>query len=234
MKALNQAVYDSTRELSEAASRTFQSPVPYTLRSFKYAKATIDSLEAKVFIRDDPAGGNAPADYLLPQITGGPHFPTRFQGAMLNTVVQLGGGRSVQVGQRGKILFPNLRSPKTRTNQYGNMSPGQFKQILTSLRGNVSSADLYSGTLKRNDQKLSKYIYLDEEEISEPYFRRRFTNSPKPGIYFVDRQTQGLRYYRVMTDIRKPTYNGKFKFIDIAISSVTESFNRNFKLSILK
>lgn len=234
VKALNQAVYDSTRELSEAASRAFQNPVPFTTKSFLYRKASIDSLEARVFIRDEAPGGNAPAKYLLPQIAGGPHYPTRFQGALLNTVVQLGGGRSVQVGQRGKIMVPNLRSPKTRTNQYGNMSPGQYTQILSALRGNVSSADLYSGKLNRNDQKLSKYIYLDEEEISEPYFRRRFTNSPKPGIYFVDRQTSGSRYYRVMTDSKIPSYTGKFKFMDIAVASVTESFSRNFKLSILR
>jgi len=234
VKALNRAAYDSTRQLSDEASRAFQSPVPFTLRSFKYQKATIDSLEAKVFIRDDAPGGNAPANYLLPQIAGGPQYPTRFQGALLNTVVELSGGRSAQVLQRGKVMVPNFRSPKTRRNQYGNMSSGQFTQILTALRGNVSSADLYTGKYKTNNQKQSQYIYLDEEEINEPYFRRRLTNSPKPGIYFVNRNISGGRYYRVMTDSRIPRFNSKFKFNNIGIESFTESFIKNFKLSILK
>ena len=195
-------------------------------------------LEAKIFIRDEAPKGNAPAKYLLPQIYGGKHYPTRFQGALLNTVVEFGGGRRSQVGQRGKMMVPNLRSEKTRLNQYGNMTPGQYTQILSALRGNVSSADIYGrvnkGEAPISDQQLSKYVYLDEEEIAEPYFRRRFTNSPKPGIYFVDRQRSGVRYYRVMTESKLPTYSGKFRFIDIARASVETSFAKNFSRIVLR
>jgi len=236
--ALNQSVFESTQQLKSAAKSTFNNPVPFTVNSFLYKKATPELLEAKIFIRDEAPKGNAPAKYLLPQIYGGKHFPTRFQGALLNTVVELSSGRQAQVGQRGKMMVANLRSPKTRLNQYGNMTPGQYTQILSALRGNLSSADIYGrvsrGEAPVNDQQLSKYIYLDEEEIAEPFFRQRFTNSPKPGIYFVDRQSSGVRYYRVMTETRLPSYSGKFKFLDIARTSVETAFAKNFSRIVLR
>jgi len=231
--ALNQAVFAASQELKKQAQSTFTNPVPFTVNSFLYRKSTPETLEAAVFIRDEAPKGNPPAKYLLPQIYGGKHYMTRFQGSMLNTVVQNATGRNVQVGQRGKMLMANLRSPKTRLNKYGNMTPGQYTQIQSALKGNISSADIYGvqqrGEASVNDQQLSKYIYLDEESLYEPYFRSRFTNSPKPGIYFVNRLKSGTKYYRVMTETRIPSYTGKFRFIDIAKSSASQKFAESFR-----
>ena len=231
--ALNQAVFAATQELKKQAQSTFKNPVPFTVNSFLYRKSTPQSLEAAVFIRDEAPKGNPPSKYLLPQIYGGPHYMTRFQGSMLNTVVRNATGRNVQVGQRGKMMVANLRSPKTRLNKYGNMTPGQYTQIQSALKGNVSSADIYgtrdAGEAPINDQQLSKYIYLDEESIYEPYFRSRFTHSAKPGIYFVNRLKSGTKYYRVMTESRIPRYNGKFRFIDIAKASAEQKFAEAFR-----
>jgi len=235
--ALNQAVFSTTQTLQREAQNTFTNPVPFTVKSFLYGKATLQTMEASIYIRDEAPKGNAPANYLRPQLispnaSGGRYYPTRFQGALLNTVVQNATGRNVQVGQRGKVMLANLRSPKTRTNRYGNMTPGQYTQILSALRGNISSADIYGvrqrGEAPVNDQSLSKYIYLDEESLYEPYFRRRLTNSPKPGVYFVNRLKSGTKYYRVMTESKYPTFPGKFRFALIAEASVTASFNRIF------
>ena len=236
--ALNKAAYEATQQLKAEAKSKFSNPVPFTINSFLYKKATPEDLEARIFIRDDAGKGNPPSKYLAPQIFGGRHYPTRFQGALLNTVVRNATGRNVQVGQRGKIMLPNLRSPKTRVNRYGNMSPGQYTQILSALRGNVSSADIYgvrqSGEAPVNDQDLSKYVYLDEESIYEPYFRRRFTNSPKPGIYFVDRRYEGNRFYRVMTETSLPNYSGKFAFFDIARTTAEATFAKTFSGLVLR
>ena len=238
--ALNKAVFEASQELKQQAKSIFSNPVPFTVNSFLYKKPeqTEDFIQAKIFIRDQADKGNAPSKYLAPQIFGGSHYPTRFQGALLNTVVRNATGRNVQVGQRGKIMIPNLRSPKTRTNTYGNMTPGQYTQILSALRGNISSADIYGvrqrGEAPVNDQSLSNYIYLDEESIYEPFFRRRFTNSPKPGIYFVDRRYNGNRYYRVMTESKLPNYSAKFPFFDIARNTAEETFRRTFSGLVLR
>lgn len=243
--ALTQAAYTASQELKSQARSIFNNPVPFTISAFLYEKPkkTGDYLQARIYIREDAAKGNPPAKYLAPQLigrqfSGGRHYPTRFQGALLDTVVQMAGGRSVQVGQRGKIMIPNLRSPKTRLTQFGNMRPGQYNQILTALRGNISSADIYGqanrGEAPVNDQSLAKYIYLDEEEIAQPYFRRRLTNSPKPGIYFVNRLKGGTKYYRVMTESRLPTYTGKFPFLDIAERTAIAKFNEIFSSMVLR
>lgn len=241
--ALNQAVYAGQQALKAEAGRVFKDPVPFTLNAFKYEKATPNNLQARVFIRDDAPGGNPPSKYLAPNIYGLKHYPTNFQGATLNTVVRMSGGRVAQVGQRGELLLANLRSPKTRKNKYNNMTPGQFTQILSALNGNISSADIYGradkGEASVNDQALSKYIYLDETEINEPFFRRRLTNSPKKGIYFVDRRMGSdgrldLRYYRVMTQVRTPTRAPKFAFRNIAEQAVRETFNKTFPALVLR
>lgn len=238
--ALNRGVFEGSQELQRRAQNGgFSNPVPFTVKSFLYQKTirTGSDMQARIFIRDNAPKGNAPADYLAPQLkgpmgSGGRYYPTRFQGALLNTVVQNATGRNVQVGQRGQIMLANLRSPKTRTNKYGNMTPGQYTQILSALRGNISSADIYGsrqrGEAPVSDQSLSKYIYLDEESINEPYFRRRLTNSPKPGIYFVNRLKSGTKYYRVMTQTRLPTYQGKFPFYDIALLTAKTEFEKSF------
>ena len=243
--ALNQAVYAASQELKSQAKTTFKITVPFTVNSFLYKKSqkTGQFVEAKVFIRDDAPGGNPPSKYLAPQLTGrsmsgGKHYMTRFQGALLNTVVSNAYGNQVQVAERGKMFVPNLRSPKTRVNAYGRMSQGQYTQILSALRGGVSSADLY-GTRRKtepseNKQTNAQYIYLDEESIRVPYFASRLTNSPKPGIYFVNRLQKGTFYYRVMTESRIRTYNGKFNFIDIAEKTATTKFNEIFSSMILR
>lgn len=249
--ALNQAVYSASRELKSQAGKIFNQPVPFTVNSFLYKKAEEkgESIEAKIFIRDEAPKGNPPSKYLAPQLigpqmSGGTHYLTRFQGALLNTVVQNATGRNVQVGQRGKMMIPNLQNKMTRINKYGNMRPAQYSEILSALKGNISSADIYGvrrqGEAPANDQSLSKYIYLDEESIYEPYFRSRFLRSPKPGIYLVERvyiperKRSENRYHRVMTESKIPKYSGKFPFAEIAENTVTQRFNEVFSSIILR
>jgi len=240
--ALTQAAYTASQELKSQSKQIFRGnpagPVPFTVNSFLYKKPEKkgEYLEALIFIRDEASGGNPPAKYLLPQIYGGKHYMTRFQGALLNTIVTNAYGDQVQVGQRGKMFAPNLRSPKTRKNAYNRMSQGQYTQILSALNGGISSADIYGARKKADasNQGFSKYIYLDEESVRSDYFSSRLTNSPKPGIYFVNRLQKGTRYYRVMTEIPIRSHNAKFNFKDIAEQAAIAKFNEVFSSMILR
>ena len=83
-KSLNRAVFRTSQEdLRDAASNTFISKVPFTLKSFLYDKPqqTANFLESRIFIRDDAPKGNAPADYLSPNMPrgSGTAYKTRFQ-----------------------------------------------------------------------------------------------------------------------------------------------------------
>ena len=233
--ALNRALFDTRKDLQDAAKRTFDRPVPYTLNSFLYQKAKFSQPEAMLFINESKAKGTAPAEYLLPQITGGRHKATRMQGALLNTIVMDAYGRPTQASQRGKLTLPAIptraapgrTSNFVRVNRYGNMSPGQFTQILSQLRGGISSADVQETgpTVKPQDAgPNTKYVYLNEESLRHDYFMNRFGREAKPGIYFIRHTKDMKRYYRVMTERRYPTYSKKFDFQSIAAINVEKNF----------
>ncbi len=243
--ALAKAAYAASQELKSQSRSIFQGnpkgPVPFTVNAFfpkiyKKPEKKGEYLEAMIFIRDEASGGNPPAKYLLPQIYGGKHYMTRFQGALLNTIVTNAYGEQTQVGQRGKMFVPNLRSKKIRLNAYGRMSQGQYTQILSALNGGISSADIYGSRRKADASPtgFSSYIYLDEESIYHPYFASRLTQNPRPGIYFVNRLKKGTQYFRVMTEIPIKGHKAKFNFIDIAEKAAVTKFNEVFSSMVLR
>ena len=233
--ALNRALFNTRKDLQNSAKEIFDRPVPYTLNGFLYKKAKFGQPEALLFINESRSKGTSPAEYLLPQIIGGKHKGTRFQGAMLNTTAVNAYGRLLKVGQKPKMLLPaiptgarpGLSQNKVRVNKYGNMSPGQFTQILSNLRGGVSSADAqdFGGLRKPQDAgPNTKYIYLDKDSLSHDYFANRGMEGIKPGIFFIRHLKKGKRYYRVMTQREAPGYEAKFNFQEIAKIHVEKNF----------
>ena len=232
--SLNEALFANRKRLQDEANRVFDRPVPFTTNSFLYDKAEIKEKQVvgRAFVRDDGPKGNAPSRYLNPQIRGGPAYQTRFPRALLNTVVTQIDGRQTQAKQRGTQLL-TTKSPKVRRNRYGNMTPGQFTQILSSIKGGKSSADfLEAGAVPFNSA--SNYFYLDREALDHPFFRNRFTYPTKPGIYKAEARGKQQRFYRVMTEGKIPTYTSKFKFFDISEKTIAEEFVRRFRSRVLR
>jgi hypothetical protein len=78
-EALNLTIKDVRKDLQQGARDTFNSVVRFTENSFLYHPLIAwHRLEAVAYIRDDAPGGNPPALYLRPQITGGSAYRTRF------------------------------------------------------------------------------------------------------------------------------------------------------------
>ena len=234
--SLNEALFANRKRLQDEANRVFDRPVPFTLNSFLFDKAQITGKQVKgrAFVRDDGPKGNAPSRYLNPQIRGGPAYQTRFPRTLLNTVVTQIDGRQTQAKQRGTQMTPVLRKgSKVRINRYGNMSQGQYTQILSALKGGKSSADfLEAGAVPFNSA--SNYFYFDREALDHPFFRNRFTYPTKPGIYKAEIRGKQQRFYRVMTEGNIPTYTSKFKFFDISERTITEEFVRRFRSRVLR
>ena len=232
--ALNEALFANRKRLQDEANRVFDQPVPFTLNSFLFDKAEIKEKQVvgRAFVRDDGPKGNAPSRYLNPQIRGGRAYENRFPRALLNTVVTQIDGRQTQAKQRATLMSPSA-SVKVRRNKYGNMSPGQYTQILSALKGGKSSADfLDAGAVPFN--AASNYFYIDREALDHPFFRNRFTYPAKPGIYKAEVKGKQQRFYRVMTEGRIPTYTNRFKFFDISEETVTKEFVQRFQRRILR
>jgi hypothetical protein len=224
--ALNQSLFETRKKLQDEAKSIFNNPVPFTINSFLYQKPVQrgNDLEAMVFVRDDAPKGNAPSRYLDPQIRGGKHYRTRFQKALGNTPDLDPRGSGGPVLAPNRIMVPTS-SQYVRRNRYGNMSTGQYTQILSALR-NASSADLPSIRRSRGTRNVkNRYFYLNQETVEEMNLQNR-----SPGIFL----QRGRSLYRIMTETKLPTYTGKFKFFDIAAMSITNEFSKRFRDNILR
>tara|TARA_R100000458_G_C8229983_1_gene211964 strand:+ start:78 stop:854 length:777 start_codon:yes stop_codon:yes gene_type:complete len=176
--ALKRAAFVTSREfLKKKTKETFQNPVPLTQNAFLYdpISETSEGLETRIFVRDWISKGNSPNRYLSSQIHGGKAYRTRFAKA-LGFVRD----RDPQ-GMGGPVLAPNevmipTGSRFVRRNTYGNMTQGQYTQILSHLKGGESSA---GGGRSRNTGRIGQYFYLNREQVEE----RRNLKSRSPGIF---------------------------------------------------
>ena len=244
-KAVNKALFETKARLRDEAKTVFRDPVAFTLNSFLYEKASPegDDLKARAFIRDQASGGNAPSDYLNPQVKGrgGRTFMTRFQQRLLQIPVMTIDGRTVQAREPGTRMRPSNSNFVRRTRK-GNMTPGQYGQILSALKGGVSSADLMGGNNNGMYSPANQsYTYLDELALDDPYFRNRFKSYRQPGIYKIERvpnpNNEGkmqLRYYKVLGQVPRQEGLRRFDFFGIANDTITSVFVREFKDNILR
>ena len=240
--ALHKAVFETTKELSSEASARFTNPVPFTLKSFLYKKPVPvgnNSIEASVFIRDDAAKGNPPAKYLQGVMGGQPNiYPTRFQRMLRRLPDRASNPNRDALGNQGSILSAGeimvpTSSPKVRRNQYGNMIPAQYTQILTDLAGGASSADYLTfrsekQRMKRkaqNERRAAKgkkplkrdvYFYMNEQTVADRNFR-----SNKGGIFLKSRTG---KLHRIMTQVSNAKVPYKFDFLAIAEDTVGDIF----------
>jgi len=234
--ALNEALFATQKRLKDEASRVFDRPVPFTLNSFKYDKGKLegDQMIGRFYIRDEGPKGNAPSRYLNPTIRGGPTYRTRFSRRLTDhTIVTQIDGRLTQALERGKVLAPSGRSPKVRRNRYGNMSQGQYTQILSAIKGGKSSADLADvGAVPFSLR--NGYAYIDDTALRHPFFRNRFTYPSKPGIYKIEGDGDSIRLNRVLTQINTPQGKKNFKFFEISEQTITKEFVQRFQRRILR
>lgn len=212
--ALNLTVFKMREDMQQQARSRFKDPVPFTINSFLYKKATPDLTEATLFIREDAPKGNPPSRYLAPQIYSGSAYRTRFQQRLSNL-------RDPARTSTGPVLAPNrvmvpTQSPRgIRFTQRGNMSPGQYVEIYSYLKNTDSTETASRGRVSAG-RAGRRYFYMNQTMVDE----RRNLRTSKPGIFMV----QNKSLMRVMTESSLPTYNAKFPFFDIG----RESANRYF------
>lgn len=232
-RSLNRAVFRTSREeLRDVAKDTFTRTNKFTRTSFLYDRPVQrgDNLETRIYIREDAPKGNAPADYLEPQITGGPVYRTRFQRRL---------ERKGIIGSfSGKYMMPNIVGR-------GRLPKGEYTRALWGIRAmedvrvqgpmNKKRGYKTSGTyvwVPRNLADLSK----GDDGIRAHAGRIRGLNKrdpgklPPAGIYKV--MAGGLR--QVFIDVPEiPVVPRKFDFHAAAEDSIHDTFTeellRNLK-----
>jgi len=163
--ALNRIAVDMRDQLRETMKTTFRKPVPFTLNSLYIKASTKKNLEIEVGLKEFAPKGNPASKYLLPQIKGGPAYDTRFQKSL----------RYKQLLQPGMYAIPT-QSDYIRRNQYRNMMPSQYTEILYSLRA------------FRDQSAFSFNRHANKKKNTTEYFavtttRRTKTGYLYPGIY---------------------------------------------------
>jgi hypothetical protein len=110
---------------------------------------------------------------------------------------------------------------------YGNMSPGQYTQILASIRNESSAGNKVVSRGRGRNRTAGRYFYISQEMLDDQY---RNIKSRRPGIFL----SSNGRLNKVLTETGLPTYTGKFPFKDIALTTATAEFNRTFSRLVLR
>ena len=125
-RALQKLGFELRKDLAVYMAEQFANPVPFTLTSPRY-KA--DGLELRISISRIGDKGQDPGRYLYPVSTedgggGKPAYTTRFTRAL----------RKTGVIDPAMYAVPFLEGRGVRVNSYGNMSSGQYQQVLAALK----------------------------------------------------------------------------------------------------
>ena len=114
---------DTRDELRTSITEKIDRPTGFTKRSPQMIGANLKKPHARVYIRDEAAGGTPPAKYLQPQAMGGDRKHKRFEKA-LHSSGHLPAGWYVAPARTAKL------------NSFGNLTSGTYTKILSDLRAN--------------------------------------------------------------------------------------------------
>ena len=121
--ALNRSLTPIVKAQQAEMRDSFRAPVPFTLNSMRTKASTKQDLTAEVFISQDGPKGNAPADYLLPMITGGKVYETRFQRRLRMKGIMPGDA----------YMIPDANSPAANLGPNGRIRASQYVQALYGI-----------------------------------------------------------------------------------------------------
>jgi len=206
--ALNQTAFKIREELQHEAKYAFKDPVPFTLNSLLYKKATPENLQTVVYIRDDAPKGNAPSNYLAPHIYGGLAYRTRFQKSMSRTPDPAKSATGGPILAPNRILVPTQSPRGVSFNSRGRMSTGQYTQINSYIQNTDSTRTATTGRKTARAAGV-RYFYMNQAMVDE----RRNLRNHKPGIFMVRGGRSPLM--RVMTESPLPTFSQKYHFFAV-------------------
>jgi hypothetical protein len=186
----------------------------------KWAKK--EKLEFNFFLRDDATKGNAPANYLAPQVYGGQVMVTRFNKRLRRKGV---------IGENQFVPYWVSSQPVVRRGAGGKVTPGFLQQVASSLGG---LDDIKKGKNKKTGRE---YFTLGLDEGNRTYDFRvgdPYQDSQKedgyegPGIYFRRKNSDLALVFRVIDKV--PTVAKKY---DWSIDRLRKVAEKQFSTQVL-
>ena len=210
------ATQDVRPTLKAEMARVFDRPVPYTLDSMFVKGATKTSLEAKVWLKDNPFGKGTPADrYLAPQIFGGERRQKGMERAL----------------QAARLMLPNqfaVPAAGAQLDANGNVKRSQIVQILSQLR-----AQLGAGYESRGSNSAASRRAVARQ--GQTYFAIPVaTRGLHPGVYLKKRFAHGTAIRPVFLFVSSVRYRPLLRFFEVGEAAARSAFPRNFDIEMKK
>lgn len=202
---------DLQREILD--SFTYVSSFTYTSPKQRHFASKAEPW-TEVYLRDEAVKGQAPAKYLLPQITGGMVYRTRFQNRL---------ERELQ-GYNGRYMLPLANSPAAELNQLGRI---RAQQYVSALYG-VKAMETVRASNRQSYRTLGSYMYVPLGPDKEKAKVIRGLNKgrlPGPGIYKVENNSMTQVFKQLS---RIPTVEKRFDFAYASQLSVERNFQQIF------
>lgn len=171
-QALNDTGADVLDAIELEIATTFDRPTRFTKKAFRLHRASKTNLRAQVLRKDAVASRH----YLEVQERGGVRPQTGLETLMASRL------------KYGGIVQSVIPAKGARLNAYGNWSPGQRNQVLSSIK---SQRDPRTNTAKRNSRrarnKVGQYFVPREgSKLSPGVYQRMARNRVKKIVHITD------------------------------------------------
>lgn len=194
--------------------RAFDRPTEYTLNSTFLKAATRDTLEARVWLKDNPFGKGTPADrYLAPDIFGGDRRQKGMEKAL----------QAARLLPPGHVAVP---AAGAQLDANGNVKRSQIVQILSQLR-----AQQGSGFESRASGSARSRRTVARQGVT--YFALpRARRGLKAGIYMKRKFAHGSAIKPVFLFAAKAGYRPILKFFEVGEQAARSNFPRRFDVEM--
>lgn len=194
--------------------RVFDRPTRFTLNSLYLRGATKRNLQAEVWLKD--TGDAAAAQYLRPQISGGPRPQKRFERLLQSSGVMPGGWHA-------------LPGKGARLDSAGNMSSAQLVQALSVLR---SQRDYNQNTTDRSRQRAKAAGKQRDYFVSGPKSAAKAANGGRLpfGVYLRGAKDVSSIFFFV----RSVNYKPRFRYFEVAENVIKRELPLQFDLAMRK
>jgi len=207
--ALNHSANQARQALRAEMASVFDSPTPFTLNAVRVLNAKPNSLEAAVWVKDEKdnaAKGQAPEDWVAPQVYGGPRVDKKSELLL----------RSKGILPAGKFIVP---AAGARLDAYGNMSRGQMLQILSGL----AALEGRAGYTANASDKWRSF----RKGLAKAFFVMRRGKTP---IGIAERR--GKTISMVLAFVSQPQYRARLDFHSVVQRVVDTNLETNINKGI--